>query len=109
MGYSLSLNGDVDGEPLCLAITSGLIAVLQGLNHWEGSVNSVCDFDGVGGRAPNCKHGIESEDEGARTKRGKVAVGIVGNVNLNESGEGNRLGVVGGRWAGWGAERNRPC
>ena len=70
MGHSFSLNGDVDGEPLCLALTSGWIAVLQGLNHWKGSVNSLSDVDGVGGRVSNCKHGIESEDEGARTKRG---------------------------------------
>jgi hypothetical protein len=29
------------------------------------------------------------------------------NVNLNESGDGTGLGVVGGRRAGWGAERRR--
>jgi hypothetical protein len=27
------------------------------------------------------------------------------NINLNESGDGTGLGVAGGRWAGWGAER----
>ena len=32
-------------------------------------------------------------------------MGIVGKGNLNESGDGNRLGVVVGRWAGRGAER----
>ena len=78
MGHSFSLNGDVDGEPLCLAITSSfLIAVLQGLNHWEGSVTSLSDVDGVGGRVPNCKHGIECADEGAssRTKPRKSCSG----------------------------------
>ena len=106
--------GDVDGEPLCPVITSCLIAVLQGSNQGKGSVNSSSDVDGVVSRVLNCKHGIEFEDEadklGEAQERSqeKVAVGIVGNVNLNESGDGNRLGVVGGRWAGWGAERKRP-
>ena len=54
MGYSLSLNGN-DGEPLCLAITSGLMAVLQGLNRGEGSVNSSSNVDDAGSRVPNCK------------------------------------------------------
>ena len=58
MGYPLSLNRDVDGEPLCLAIMSGLMAVLQGLNRGEGSVNSSSDINGAGSRVPNCKHGI---------------------------------------------------
>jgi len=74
MGDSLSLNGDVDGEPLCLAMTSGLIAALRGLSRIEGSANSSSDVDDVGGRVPNCKHGMQSEDKGgsgARTKRGK--------------------------------------
>jgi len=30
------------------------------------------------------------------------------NVILNESGDGTRLGVAGGRWAGLGTERRRP-
>ena len=55
MGHSFSLNGDVDGEPLCLAITNGLIAVLRGLNQWEGRVNSLSDVDGVGGRVQSSK------------------------------------------------------
>ena len=33
--HSLSLNGNVDGEPLSLAITSGLIVGLRGLNCGE--------------------------------------------------------------------------
>jgi len=32
MGHSLLLNRDIDGEPLCLAMTSGLMAAQQGLN-----------------------------------------------------------------------------
>ena len=87
---------------MCPAITSGSIAVLQGLNQGEGSVNSSSDVDGVGGRVLNCKHGIESEDQtdklGEAQERSEQE--FVGHVILNESGHGNRLGVVGGRWAG---------
>lgn len=40
MGHSVSLK-DVEGEdPLCLAMTSGLMAARRGLNRGDGSVNS---------------------------------------------------------------------
>ena len=63
MGRSLSLNGDVCGEPLNLAMTTGLIAALWGLNCGEGSECSSSVIDGVRGRALNREHGPESEDE----------------------------------------------
>ena len=69
---------DVDGEPLCLVMISGLILAagrtlnVKRLNHNEASANSSSDVDGVGGRVPNCEEGIESEDEmpgGDKVKR----------------------------------------
>jgi hypothetical protein len=35
LGHSLSLNRNVDGEPLCLAMRNDLIAALRGLNHGD--------------------------------------------------------------------------
>jgi hypothetical protein len=86
MGHSLSLNGDVDGEPLCLAMTSGLMAARRGLNRGGGSPNSWFDVDGVGGNVPNREHGLESEDEtdevGEVQERNEEGVGIGGCGNL---------------------------
>jgi len=86
MRHSLSLNGDVDGEPLCLAMTSGLMAALRGLNRGDGSANSSSDVDGVGGNVPNCEHGLEDEDEtdevGEAQERSEEGVGIGGCGNL---------------------------
>ena len=62
MGRSLSLNRDIRSEPLCLAMTSGLITALRGLNC-EGSERSSSDVDGVRGRGMNREHGPESENE----------------------------------------------
>ena len=83
MGHSLSLNGNVDGEPLCLAMTSGLMAARRGLNRRDGSANSSPD---VGGNVPNCEHGLESEDEtdevGEAEERSEEGVGMGGCGNL---------------------------
>ena len=83
MGHSLSLNGDVDGEPLCLAMKSGLMAARRGLNHGDGSVNSSSD---VGGDMPNREHGLESEDETDEVEevqeRSEEGVGMGGRGNL---------------------------
>ena len=110
IGHSLSLNGDVDGESLCLAMTSGLTVVLRGLNCGEGSANSSFDVNGVGGRVTNCKHGIESKYEmdkvGSAQKRSQEKVGM-GDVGICRKRRPDRLRVVGGRWAGWGTE-GRP-
>ena len=57
--WHLSLNGDVDGEPLGLA----MMAVRRGLNRGDGSANSSSDVDGVGGNMLNCEHGLASEDK----------------------------------------------
>ena len=84
--HSLSLNGDVDGEPLCLAMTSGLMAARRELKRGDGSANSSSDVDGVGGSAPNRKHGLESEDEadevGEPQERSDEGVGMGGCRNL---------------------------
>ena len=86
MRHSLSLNGDVDGEPLCLAMTSGLMAARRGLNRGDGSANSSSDVDGVGGSVPNREHGLESEDEadevGEPQERSDEGVGMGGCGNL---------------------------
>lgn len=58
--HLLPFNGDVDDEPLCLVMTSGLLAAGQALNHSDGSANSSSDVDGVGGGVPNC---AEAEGE----------------------------------------------
>jgi hypothetical protein len=76
-------NGDVDGEPLCLAITSSLMAALRALNHGDGSANSSSDVDG---RVPNCEHRIESEDDmddvGEAQERSEEGVEMGGCGNL---------------------------
>ena len=63
MGHPLLLNGDVDREPLCLAMTCSLMAPQRGFNHGYRSTNSLSDVSGVGGNVLNCEHGLESEDE----------------------------------------------
>ena len=116
MGHLLSLNGDVDGGLLCLAMTSSLIAALWGSNRGEGSPNSSSDVDDVGGSVSNCKHGIESEDETDKVgeaqerseeKLGWVDVRICRKRQPERVRDGTRLRVVGGRWASRGADR-RP-
>ena len=63
MGHSLSLDGDVDGEPLCLAMTSSLLSARRGLEYEDGSTNSSPDADSVDDNMPNRKHSLECEDE----------------------------------------------
>ena len=86
MRHSLSLNGDVDGEPLCLAITSGSMAARQGLNPGDGSANSSSDVDSVGGSVPKREHGLESEHDadevGEAQERSEEGVGMGGCGNL---------------------------
>ena len=86
MRQSLSLNGEVDGEPLCLAMTSGLMAARRGLNRGDRSANSSSDIDGVGGSVPNREHGLESEDEadevGELQEQSDEGVGMGGCGNL---------------------------
>ena len=86
MGHPLSLNGDVDGEPLCLAMTCGLTAPQRGFNRGYGSTNSSSDVSGVGGNVPNCEHGLESEDEtdevGEVQERSEVEIWMGGRGNL---------------------------
>ena len=79
MGHLLSLNGDVDGELLCLAMTSSLIALRES-NRGEGSPNLSSDVDDVGGRVSNCRHRSEDETDkvGEAQERGeeKVVMGV---------------------------------
>ena len=86
MRHSLSLNGEVDGEPLCLAMTSGLMAARRGLNRGDGSANSSSAVDGVGGSVPNREHGLDSRDEadevGEPQERSDEGVGMGGCRNL---------------------------
>ena len=63
MGHSLPLDGDFDGEPLCLAMTSSLLSPRRGLEYEDGSANWSPDADSVDDNVPNRKHGLESEDE----------------------------------------------
>ena len=63
MGHSLSLDGDVDGEPLCLAMTSSLLSARRRLESEDESANWSPDADSADDNMPNRKHGLESEDE----------------------------------------------
>lgn len=86
MGHSLSLNGKADGEPLSLAMTSGLMAARQGLNQGDGSTNPLSDVDSVGGNVPNLELGLEYEDEtdevGEAQERNEEGVRMGGCGNL---------------------------
>jgi len=81
-GAFTSLNGDVDGEPLRLAMTSGLLAARRELDHEDGSTDSLSDVDGVGGNMPNREHGLESDVEtdevGEAQERNEEGVGMGG-------------------------------
>ena len=63
MGHWLLLNRDIRSEPLCLPMTRGLIAALQGMTCGEGNDSSSSDVDGVRGRGMTREHGPESEGE----------------------------------------------
>ena len=70
MAHSLPLDGGVDEEPLCLAMTSSLLSARRRLEYEDGSANWSPDADSVDGNMPNRKHGLECEDE--TDKAGKV-------------------------------------
>ena len=80
------LNGDVDGELLCLAMICGLRAPQWGFNRGYGSTNSSSNVSGVGGNVPNCDHGLEFEDEtdevGEAQEGSEVGVWMGGCGNL---------------------------
>ena len=63
MAHSLSLDGDVDGKPWCLAMTSSLFSARHGLEYEDGSANWSLDADSADDNMPNRKHGLESKDE----------------------------------------------
>ena len=91
IGRSLSLNGEVVGEPLCLAMTSGLIAALRSLNCGEGYESWSSDVDGVRGGGPESEGGMDNVEEAQGRSEERVEMGECGNlketsmnVKLNE-------------------------
>ena len=102
IGRSLSLNGEVVGEPLCLAMTSGLIAALRSLNCGEGYESWSSDVDGVRGGGPESGGGMDNVEEAQGRSEERVEMGkFEGDINecqaerVDQSGDGTGMGEGG--------------